>query len=348
MRTVPRVSVVMPVLDGERFVAESIASVLRQTDDDLELIVVDDGSTDRTPELLAEFARADRRVCVLRRTHGGLTSALNAGFEAASAPFVARLDSDDVAVEDRLERQLAALNQRPSVGVIGGAVEMIDGEGRLLWTDPYPLEPDEIRQVIWKFCPVLHSAVMIRREAWQQAGGYREAFRRAEDYDLWFRVLERWDIANLAEPVVRYRVHADQVSVRFFREQAIAAVAARASARHRRDSGRDPAANRPTLDAATLRELGVSGEDVAREGASAHAWWALVLSRAGYSETSSALLKEAWAAARMAGSAGTLYELALTDARLQRERRRPLRMAHALMRAGRHRFGRDNTADEAR
>ena len=116
----------MPVRDGERFVGEAVESVLGQTLADLELIVVDDGSTDSTPALLAGFARADARVRVLTQAVGGLTSTLNAGCALVRAPLIARMDADDVALPDRLERQVAFLDAHPDVALLGGGIVLVD------------------------------------------------------------------------------------------------------------------------------------------------------------------------------------------------------------------------------
>src|SRR5262245_48539446 len=115
-----RVSVVMPVRDGERFLGEAVDSILGQTLADLEL--VDDGSTDSTPEILAGYAARDPRVRVHSRPAGGLTAALNAGCALAVAPYIARMDADDVSLHDRLELQVSFLDAHPEVGLLGGGV----------------------------------------------------------------------------------------------------------------------------------------------------------------------------------------------------------------------------------
>ena len=123
-----RVSVVMPVRDGERFLVEAVESVLEQTERDLELIVVDDGSTDSTPRLLAGVS--DPRLRVLTQEPRGLAPALNVGCSEASAPVIARMDADDVALPDRLERQLAFLDAEPEVALLGGGIVLVDEQGR--------------------------------------------------------------------------------------------------------------------------------------------------------------------------------------------------------------------------
>src|SRR5437879_2375502 len=124
----PRVSVVLPVRDGARFLRDALESVLAQTLGDFELLVVDDGSQDETPEILAEVR--DERLLVLRQERLGLVAALNRGIGAAHAPYLARMDADDVSLPERLERQLAYLDARPQVALVAPGVEAIDEQGR--------------------------------------------------------------------------------------------------------------------------------------------------------------------------------------------------------------------------
>ena len=125
----PRVSVVMPVRDGERFLREALGSILAQTLEDVELVVVDDGSSDSTPAILEESAGRDGRVRVHRQEPGGLTAALNAGCALAQAALIARMDGDDVMLRDRLERQAAFLDDHPEVALLGGGIVLIDEGG---------------------------------------------------------------------------------------------------------------------------------------------------------------------------------------------------------------------------
>ena len=169
----PAVSVLMAVRDGAPWVAEAVASVLGQTAGDLELIVIDDGSTDATPELLARVR--DARLRVDRRAAAGLTPSLNRGLALARAPLVARLDADDLALPDRLARQGAFLAAHPEVGLLGGGVRELDADGREVAVRVPPTQDDALRAALIRRNPFAHSAVIVRRALVERVGGYDES-----------------------------------------------------------------------------------------------------------------------------------------------------------------------------
>src|SRR4051812_12524034 len=131
-----QISVVMPVWNGESFLAEAIESILAQTCRDFEFLIIDDGSTDGTPAILREFEARDPRVRVLWQQHEGLVAALNAGLAAARAPLIARMDADDVSTPERFELQLAYLQAHPECVVLGTAMLVTDPDGAPIYTQP--------------------------------------------------------------------------------------------------------------------------------------------------------------------------------------------------------------------
>ena len=200
----------MAVRDGAPWVGEAVASVLRQSVADLELIVVDDGSIDGTAELLA--AVSDPRVVIEHVSRRGLTRSLCRAAELARAPMLARLDADDVAERDRLARQLAFLRTHPDVGLVGGAAREIDPSGREVRVVRPPTDDLTLRRRLIRENPFVHSSVTMRREAYDRAGGYDAAVVVAQDYDLWMRMSAVTRLANLAEVVVVRRLVAGRVS----------------------------------------------------------------------------------------------------------------------------------------
>lgn len=276
----------MPVRDGERFVGEAVESVLGQTLADLELIVVDDGSTDSTPALLAGFARADARVRVLTQAVGGLTSALNAGCALVRAPLIARMDADDVALPDRLERQAAFLDAHPDVALLGGGIVLVDEAGREFDREPGRAAPDLSEQN-----ELVHGTVVMRADAFRALGGYR--LDQSEDYDLWLRFDEQHRVAALAEPVIRYRFHPGQFSVTKLERQALGARCVRAAAVARRAGRPDPLEGVERLDAAVAARLGVSQEEVDRDVIVDAVQWSATLRRVGRDAEAEALLDTA-------------------------------------------------------
>ncbi|HET7340832.1 MAG TPA: glycosyltransferase [Methylomirabilota bacterium] len=209
--TAPAVSVLMAVRDGAPWVAEAVASVLAQTAGDLELIVVDDGSTDATPDLLS--AVSDRRLRVVRQPAAGLTRALNRALTVAGAPLVARLDADDVALPERLARQRAFLERWPEIGVLGTAAREVDDRGATVRIVQPPPDDAALRRALIRANPFVHSSVMLRRALLEQAGGYDETLAVAQDYDLWMRLARLTRLANLADVLVVRRLGPRRVSV---------------------------------------------------------------------------------------------------------------------------------------
>ena len=202
--SVPAVSVLMSVHNGAPWVGDAVASVLAQTAGDLELIVIDDGSTDTTREILAR-AR-DPRVRVEHQTRAGLTRALNHALALARAPLVARLDADDLALPERLERQLAFLAAHAEVGLLGTGAREVDEGGREVAVIRPPADDGALRRMLIRRNPFVHSSVVMRRSVVERAGGYDERLPVAQDYDLWMRMSGLAGLANLPEPLVVRRL----------------------------------------------------------------------------------------------------------------------------------------------
>lgn len=235
----PLVSVLMPVRNGQAFVVEAIASVLAQTLRAIELVIVDDGSTDATPRLLAAAARLDGRVRLIRQDGLGLVVALNRGLAACRAPLVARMDADDLCVPDRLACQLAAMRARPELAVLGGSVLRIDLDGRPGRVLRYP-RGAMVDRHFWQGSPVAHPTAMFRRDIVLSLGGYREAYRHCEDYDLWLRCRRSCVIDNLPRILLRYRVHGGNVSSTRALEQTLGTFTALGCSLVARRTGVDP------------------------------------------------------------------------------------------------------------
>ncbi|MGH7504540.1 MAG: glycosyltransferase [Longimicrobiales bacterium] len=208
----PRVSVLMAVHDGARFLPESLASVLAQTWTDYELIVVDDASADATPDILDEIA--DSRLVRLRNDRNlGLTRSLNRGLEHVRAPYIARLDDDDVAEPERLARQLATLDARREVTVLGTWTVEIDERGCEIGGERLDASPAFIAWQMTHRNTIYHSTVMTRTAEIRRLGGYDADLPYAQDHDLWTRVLMAGGVVTLLpELLTRYRRTAGQVT----------------------------------------------------------------------------------------------------------------------------------------
>jgi hypothetical protein len=197
--------VLLVMHNDEAFVGAAIDSVLAQTFSDFELLIVDDASTDRSREVAASYR--DPRVRLLANpTNRGAGASRNAGLAAIASEYVAELDGNDVAVPQRLARQLAYLETHPEVAVVGGQARLIDVAGRRIGTFTRPTTDLGIRWCGIFQSPVIHSAVMYRRAiVWGELGGYEEQFRFGEDFDLWCRLARTHVIRNLPQTLVAYR-----------------------------------------------------------------------------------------------------------------------------------------------
>ena len=282
----PRVSVVMPVRNGERFLAEALESTLAQTLSDLELIVVDDGSTDATPEILERAAARDPRVQVHRQQPGGLTVAINAGCRLAQAPLIARMDSDDVMEPDRLERQVEYLERHHHVALLGGGIVLVDEQGREIDREPGRMDLDFLARN-----ELTHATVMMRTAAFRALGGYR--LDQSEDYDLWLRFDERHGVAAVPEPVIRYRLHPGQFSVTALERQALGFLCVREAALARRRGEPDPLEGVERLDLDVLARLGIPRRRLDEALVSDAVQWAATLTRVGREAEAAALLDAA-------------------------------------------------------
>ena len=199
----------LAVHNDARYLPAAIESVLRQTVEDLELIVVDDGSTDETPAILS--AVTDRRVVVLRNDRQlGLATSLNHGLDHGNGRYVVRLDADDVALPRRIELQLSCVEQ---LAVLGTAVLDLDETGRPGTLHRNPLGPRAVRWLSLFSSPFFHPTVLVARDALGDLR-YDPSYLESEDYDLWARLLVHAEGANLAEALVLKRVHPGQASLR--------------------------------------------------------------------------------------------------------------------------------------
>lgn len=238
-RGVPQVpiSVVMSVHNGERYLREAAASILDQSFTDFEFIIVDDGSTDGTGEILASLR--DPRIVLVRQENTGTTKALNKGIALARGKYIARQDADDVSRPQRLAAQFAYMEANPEVALLGTRFEFIDQFGSVTRQGSLPLDDKTLQQrlrVINQFC---HGSVLIRREALDRVGPYREFFRYAQDYDLWLRIAESYQIGNLPDYLFCYRELPQAISADKILSQSLYAGIAADLARQRREGGTD-------------------------------------------------------------------------------------------------------------
>jgi glycosyltransferase involved in cell wall biosynthesis len=228
----PPVSVLLPVRDGAEHLPDAVASLTAQRFSDFEVIAVDDGSVDGTPDLLCDWARRDARVVVVRQPRRGIARALGSALARSSAPFVARMDADDIALPERLGAQHAELVASPELAVLGTHVTLFPHEGLTAGMRRYEqwlsslTTPEEIERDILIESPLCHPSVMARRDALLSVGGYRD-IDGPEDYDLWLRLARAgFRMANLPQALLRWRDRPDRATRRDrrYRRRAIEAL----------------------------------------------------------------------------------------------------------------------------
>jgi glycosyltransferase involved in cell wall biosynthesis len=213
----PAVSVLLPVHNGASYLSEAVASILRQTYADFELLVVNDGSTDGTASILRNCA--DYRLTVIENERNlGVIPSLNRGLITARSEFVARMDADDIAFPERLRRQVDFLHGHPQVGLCGTWFQTF-GTARPKAVRP-PTQPEDLAARLFYESPLAHSSVMFRRALFVDHGlQYSLDYPHAEDYELWVRTAEFTGLANVPEVLLQYRQHGEQMSNRKTAEQ---------------------------------------------------------------------------------------------------------------------------------
>lgn len=223
----PLISVVMPAKNAEATLAESLESLANQTFRDFELVLVNDGSTDATPAIAESFANRMAVRVVHHEASKGVAQSINDGLAASDSEFVLRLDADDLAMPERMAKQLAYLQEHAHIGVCGSHMVMFSAGSDERQVLAHPTHSAAIRTALLQRCALSHPSLMIRRSVFELAGHYDVRFDFAEDFELWCRAsLLGVQFANLPEPLTWYRKHAGQVShqkaqLQFERDQAI-------------------------------------------------------------------------------------------------------------------------------
>ena len=209
----PLVSIILPVFNGASWITASIQSVLAQTFIDFELIIVNDGSTDQTEDIVTHLLSIDNRIVLLSQENQGFISALNFGLSKALGTFIARIDSDDLWCATKLFKQIAYLNSHPEVGLLGCSHHLIDETSTLTGTYRVPCAHKTLVDNMYHGKLFFsHSSVLFRSKLIFQSGIYSTQAGSAADLDLWLRFSQRTHLASLAEPLVFIRKHKDQMT----------------------------------------------------------------------------------------------------------------------------------------
>ncbi len=208
----PKVSIVTTAYNGEKYLEKFISSILSQTFDDFEFIIVDDGSTDSTLHKLQQIE--DPRVRVFKQNNQGQVNALITGIKYAQGELIARIDQDDYSLPDRLMRQVNYMDTHPNTTLCGSRIQELYNDNLVPQKVQFAQTDAEIKKIISYFNPFAHSAVMFRRESYLMIGGYDKRFLIAMDYDLFIRLMEIGEAHNIDEVLTVIRIHDESYSTK--------------------------------------------------------------------------------------------------------------------------------------
>lgn len=210
----PEISVLLPVYNSEKYILEAINSILNQTFSNFELIIIDDGSTDTSEEIISKIN--DKRIVFEKNdTNKGLIYTLNKGISLSRGSYIARMDADDFSVANRFEKQILEFEKDENLVVCGSFIKTF-GNGTEQYISHIPITNAQILASIFFTCPFAHPSVMIKKEALLQLEeAYREDYKHSEDYDLWSRLVFVGNSINIPEFLLNYRIHEKQVSTVF-------------------------------------------------------------------------------------------------------------------------------------
>ncbi|WP_052055447.1 glycosyltransferase family A protein [Myxosarcina sp. GI1] len=205
-KPIPKVSVLMCVYNGETHLKEAVNSILKQTFKDFEFVIVDDGSTDSSWQILNEYSIKDSRIVLVQNQENlGLEKSLNKGLAATTGKYLARQDADDISFPERLQLQVNFLDTHQQVGAVGSSIEFIDRQGKVLSKQNLPEDHDSLQSLLLINNCLWHSSMTVRNSLLKELGGYNEQMLHAEDYDLWWRISCNSCLATLPDVLLHYR-----------------------------------------------------------------------------------------------------------------------------------------------
>jgi len=231
MNNQPKISVIIPTYNKAQYLKEAIESVLNQAYKEIEVIVIDDGSTDDTGEVIKSFD--DTRIIYFFQKNKGPAAARNSGLKKAKGRYVAFLDSDDLWLSGKLKRQMDFIEKNPEIELLGTGCYEITDKGKIIGKKIFPIKNKILQKDLIKYNPFIQSSIIIRREVFGKVGLYNQKFRESEDYDLWLRIAENHKIANLVEPLVMKRYYKEGLSPAKDKEQLYFVLEAKKAAIHR-------------------------------------------------------------------------------------------------------------------
>lgn len=222
----PDISIIMPIYNCGKFLSAAVTSIKKQTFLNFECLLCD-ATNDGSSYFLHDIAQKDPRFILVREKDVSLPESLQIGINKSRAPLIARMDADDISMPQRLQVQFEVMKQRPGTVLLGTAFQYMDEFGNLGRVKLLPQEPKMPTDLLWG-CPFSHPSVMLRRDAVLRAGGYRSYFEKAEDYDLWLRLLDQGRLENIRNVLLYYRIHGNNSVIQHARASRDYAIKAQA------------------------------------------------------------------------------------------------------------------------
>ncbi len=229
----------MSAYNVSSYIYEAMESILSQTFKDFEFIIIDDSSTDNTWEIINQFS--DRRIRKLRNPKNlGYSISLNKAINISQGKYIARQDADDISLPERLEKQVSYLEKHPEVVLLGTSAEIMDEEGVVFYTPPVITGKSKVKEILFAGeNPFFHGSVMMRKSCLKEVGGYRTILEPAEDFDLWLRMAEKYEVDILPERLYRYRITPHAVSIKKRNKQIQSYLWAKRFFEERKEKGKD-------------------------------------------------------------------------------------------------------------
>lgn len=218
----PKVSVIMPFYNCEKYLDKAISSILNQTFQDFEFIIINDASSDRSDEIVKKYLTDKKIVYIKNRERKGIVYNLNKGIEIAKADIIARMDGDDISEPQRLEVQYQFLQRNPNIALVGCFAKLINEKGEICGRKIKPITHKEIKKDILIYSPFIHPTIMIRKDVFKKVGFYKEECFWCEDIDLWYRIIfSGYEVANIPQYLYQYRITDNSVVFKYARQVAL-------------------------------------------------------------------------------------------------------------------------------
>ncbi len=208
------ISIIMSVYNAEKYLKESLESILSQTYKNFEFIIVEDCSSDSSLNILKEYAMQDQRIILIENKRNlGLTKNLNKAIKISKRKYIARMDADDISEKNRLEEQIKFLENNHEIDILGTFSKNINELGEVIGRRKAPIKHEDILKLLPKVNPIAHPTVMFRKSSLKQIGGYNEAYRKCQDYELWFRAASfGLKMHNIPNFLMKYRMNDNYVT----------------------------------------------------------------------------------------------------------------------------------------